>query len=398
MEAALVNQDAGIRSTTVSNLMFEHGPALDVTIPLLAKAMEDETRDVRRLAESALSRLGRNLSDEDAEAFEAKVHGSPNELATRILLLAYYFLGQRTSPNARKARHQHILWVIRNAPESHSAGTPDTLVLEREDSESYSDAKSFWLEQVQQNPTDAGILGNAANFFVLNDKELSERLYKKAKELEPENAEWSQRLGHLYSLEARGSDTESARHAKLALQELRASEEVRQQGAPRAPIEDSLGSSDEDTVKNMLARIHSLPDLAKAAIAAGELADARRFASELLSMTVSADLPKFFREDGNAIHYGNLVLGLCEMRSGDIQQAKEHLLASGQTKGSPTLCSFGPNMSLAKELLESGDRDTVLDFFELCGGFWKTHADELQQWAKQVKRGEIPEFGANLDY
>jgi hypothetical protein len=216
--------------------------------------------------------------------------------------------------------------------------------------------------------------------------------------LEPENPEWSKHLGHLYSLEARGNGTDSAKLARLALQELQASENVRQQGAPGAAIEAALESNEDNIVKNMLARIHSLPDLAKAAIAAGEFSEAGRFASELLTLAVREDLPEFFREDGNAIHYGNLVLGQCQMRKGNVERAKEYLLASGRTKGSPNLCSFGPNMSLAKELLESGEREVVLDFFDLCKVFWKSHTDELRQWSEQVQRGDVPDFGANLVY
>jgi len=33
--------------------------------------------------------------------------------------------------------------------------------------------------------------------------------------------------------------------------------------------------------------------------------------------------------------------------------------------------SFGPNVSLAKDLLEKGERDTVVEYFEACKKFWK---------------------------
>jgi hypothetical protein len=92
------------------------------------------------------------------------------------------------------------------------------------------------------------------------------------------------------------------------------------------------------------------------------------------------------------------VLGQCALRQGDIAQAKEYLLASGRTSGSPNLGSFGPNMSLAKGLLERGERDVVLEYFDLCKEFWASHLDILQDWSEQVKQGEIPDFGANLNY
>jgi len=32
---------------------------------------------------------------------------------------------------------------------------------------------------------------------------------------------------------------------------------------------------------------------------------------------------------------------------------------------------FGPNVSLAKDLIEKGERDTVVEYFEACRKFWK---------------------------
>jgi len=60
--------------------------------------------------------------------------------------------------------------------------------------------------------------------------------------------------------------------------------------------------------------------------------------------------------------------------------------------------SFGPNMSLARDLLEQGERDVVLQYFDLCRNFWKMGQDQLDHWTKDVKAGNMPDFGANLVY
>ena len=98
----------------------------------------------------------------------------------------------------------------------------------------------------------------------------------------------------------------------------------------------------------------------------------------------------------NVIHDANSVLGLIALREGNTVSAKEHLLAAGKTPGSPHLDSFGPNMRLAKELLEHGEQETVLDYFRLCGNFWKR--EELDEWISEVEAGRIPDFGPNMDY
>jgi hypothetical protein len=58
--------------------------------------------------------------------------------------------------------------------------------------------------------------------------------------------------------------------------------------------------------------------------------------------------------------------------------------------------TFGPNMSLARDLLRVGDREVVLQYFELCRTFWEMHRGRLDEWSAAVRRGEIPRFGASL--
>ena len=60
--------------------------------------------------------------------------------------------------------------------------------------------------------------------------------------------------------------------------------------------------------------------------------------------------------------------------------------------------SFGPNMSLAKGLLDKGERDVVLQYFDLCRKFWALGQSKLDEWTADVKSGTTPNFGANLLY
>ena len=84
------------------------------------------------------------------------------------------------------------------------------------------------------------------------------------------------------------------------------------------------------------------------------------------------------------------------MREGDKKLAGTDLLKAADVAGSPPLSSFGPNMMLAKELLENGHKAVVLKYFAACGKFW---ADEsLKDWKKEVMDGAIPDFGANENY
>ena len=143
------------------------------------------------------------------------------------------------------------------------------------------------------------------------------------------------------------------------------------------------------------ARFYDLSELAKSAFDEGKTDEARACAEELLKLA-----PQFKRDwnYGNAIHHGNLILGRIALLEDRIDDAKKHLLEAGNSPGSPQMDSFGPNMTLARELLKKGEQEVVLEYFELCRTFWDMGHDRLDKWAKDVKAGSTPEFGPNLLY
>lgn len=129
------------------------------------------------------------------------------------------------------------------------------------------------------------------------------------------------------------------------------------------------------------------------AVDAGALDKAKSYAQQVVD---GADLGFPVGTDGNALHHGYIVLGRVALREGDLKKAGSYLLEAGKSPGSANLDSFGPNMQLARELLEKGQREVVLQYLELCGRFWKR--DLLTTWTADIKAGKIPDFGANLDY
>jgi hypothetical protein len=136
--------------------------------------------------------------------------------------------------------------------------------------------------------------------------------------------------------------------------------------------------------------------LATAAFDAGDRAKATRYATELVSPSPNTES----WDRGNELHIGHLVLGRLALRAGDVGSARKHLVEAGHTPGSPQLETFGPNMSLAKELLERGERKTVVEYLVLCASFWGSgrHRGVLTGWAQAIEKGEMPDFRANLNY
>jgi hypothetical protein len=99
---------------------------------------------------------------------------------------------------------------------------------------------------------------------------------------------------------------------------------------------------------------------------------------------------------GNRIHQSNIMMGRSALQRGHMKEARSCLLAAGRTPGSPQINSFGPSMILAKEMLEAGERETVLDYLRLCRSFWKADEGRLDRWTLDIKAGRTPDFGPSL--
>jgi tetratricopeptide (TPR) repeat protein len=320
-----------------------------------------------------LLRQGRELTAERAEELLKKADADPKDLESRLPLLSYHFFQRLRSKESAKIHSDLVLWLIENHPDSRVAGDPEATLYSYRATEAYGKAKALWLEQVKKHNKSALVQANAARFFLLEDPSTAEELLKQAQALEPTNAEWAAQLGRLYALRSHGeSDEDRRKSARQALVE----------------FEKVL-----DLDKDPPTRFYLLGEVAKAAFDAGDDEKARKYANELL--TTNSEL-RLDWNSGNAVHQGNLILGRIALKAGDTEKAKHYLLEAGKTEGSPQLNSFGPNMMLAKELLEKGETAVVLEYFALFSKFW--NRDELKQWAATVQGGGMPEFRANLVY
>jgi len=323
--------------------------------------------DTERLAMS-----GSRLTVDEVKSLEKQIEKDPNDITSRTKLLGYYFRKQFQDKSAHQAKQKHVLWLIMNSPESEVLALPygqlDTIL----DKEAYSQGKKAWIDQLKKKPANLKVLENSANFFLLHDRKLADESLQKARSLDMENPKWPKKLGFLYSL-------------GMMRKPLNAKKEAAGKALKQYEIAYELSNDKE--------RDYLLSELAKTALAAGNTQKAREYAEKMLSQNSSG------WNYGNNIHYGNIILGKITLASNDIEQAKKRLIEAGKTPGSPQLDSFGPSMSLAKELLEKGEKDVVLEYFELCSKFWKRerHLQKLHQWSSEVKEGKIPDFGHNLN-
>ena len=162
-----------------------------------------------------------------------------------------------------------------------------------------------------------------------------------------------------------------------------------------------VGSNDARLHNNptLYERFSLLSDLAPAALRAGDVKKAEKYARELQAVgdeirnksNIHNRMPSY------ATHVSNIILGLIALDEGKTTRAKEHLLAAGQFTGKPNVALriSGPNMLLAKRLAERGERDAVIQYFDSCSRFWEKENGRLETWKNVVNQGGTPDFGDN---
>lgn len=219
-----------------------------------------------------------------------------------------------------------------------------------------------------------GVMASAYTGGAIDQDALAEDLLLRAAQLDPSDLGPPVSLGQLYSfrmMRARSAEERTALARKSLVQAERVVDR---------------------TTDNRESHLYALISASKVAMDAEMFDSARRFANDLLKQV--GDPPAV--SDGPAFHDGHVVLGRVALRNGDLQQAKAELLQAGRTPGGGTLDSFGPNMALAKELADRGERDTVITYLKLCRSFWQ--GPEPDQWIRTLEDGKVPDFGANLLY
>jgi tetratricopeptide (TPR) repeat protein len=371
-------------------------------LPILAAALESSSRESCSLASHHTFLLGRKVSAEDVAWLEEQACQAEFAFAARALLLASYVSASRVAANDPR-RLELTLWIIKHHCDHPLAGQPIAVWGRRGTDESYMRFRQAWLDAVATHNQHPVVHRNAGQALQLNDPDVARELLCKSIELDPNDADAHRFLAHLYRrMGSRERGVEHDAYAQLSLEAFRQHFALEEQSCLDAELHRAAGAEDRSEfnpdVARALMRMNSLPELARAALEANDFESARAYASEALAIAEGTVIPPFFRHDGQAIHHGNLILGRIALQNGDLAEAKLRLLAAGRSKGSPPLCSFGPNMRLADDLLKLGEHQVVLEYFELCRKFWKRHDDILDAWVRDVQAGKRPTFGANLVY
>ncbi len=127
-------------------------------------------------------------------------------------------------------------------------------------------------------------------------------------------------------------------------------------------------------------KLNLRPEIALAEFEASDDASAERDARELLAS------PRGIYD----YHIGQTVLGRIALVNGNQAEAKRRLLESVKPPASIKNPVIQPNMKLAQEILDTGDRDTVLQFLEAARAVWTYDQGRLDHMINFVKRSSSP--------
>ena len=346
-------------------------PLIGANVEALQSAMEQYQRDPQDEAarQQLIELLPGWLSQEELQSLEARLEIDPQDLAARERLIGHY-KPRVIDESARHAYNRHLLWMIRNTPQADLLGYPGSGIQPFLDPESYRAGKEAWLRHIQREPGNVKFLGHAARFLSpFQDRDLIIDYLKAAQSIDTDNPDWPYALGQLY---LRGRMYGGASNPAHALEQFRQA---------------------YDLAENDMRRSYFLGNLVEAAFEAKRHDDVRSYATTMLDTGASTEF------GSRNVHHAHTVLGRVALAEDDVELAKYHLLEATRFPESSSAASReviqlqGPDMRLASELLKRGEREVVLEYFDLCATFWRS--DRLDEWAAVVKAGGMPDFRFN---
>jgi tetratricopeptide (TPR) repeat protein len=276
------------------------------------------------------------------------------------LILAYHF----ADPNNAAITTGYCQWLIKRYPEAHIYSQPPFDMPDAAQT-------ALWEAQIKANPTNVGILKNAANAFTINQQTKSEAIYRSLITIQPHAARWPLELARLYGMNADTPFTGRATSHKAAEMSLRYA---------RAAL---------NLAHSHYRKIDATTLAMQACYNVGNFASAKAYASSVIALLPSSD-PE---GDIDARYSSRMMRGLVALHNKDVKLAVHYLLLSGRISGSAVLDSFGPSMQLADQLLKAGERKAVIKFLDECKVFWQ-NGPNLDNWKKQIAAGKQPDFEA----
>jgi len=139
-------------------------------------------------------------------------------------------------------------------------------------------------------------------------------------------------------------------------------------------------------------RFLRLPRAALYAVDAGALEKARNYSTELFALAAAPEAGWTAKSRAYALHIAHAVAGRLDLRTGDLAGAKRRLTEASQAYGSAPMTVLRPDMSLASELFDRGEKAAVLEYLGECAKNWKMDNGHTAAWIAVIEQGKRPTF------
>jgi hypothetical protein len=302
--------------------------------------------------------LAKNLPKAKVTQLETDVRDHPDNIDSRLSLIGYYSWNGKTALDHVRLR-THVLWMIENHPE-HAATAEPALRDLPDDPDGNVEILKLWTKNMESKGDDFNVLKNAEKFFFSKDPAEAERILHRLYEKDPANREWPNELCHLYTMFGIPGEqnTDAAKTASEAYSRVL------------------------DMTRDPRSRLSLAGDMAEADFKAGNLVGAATLARIYLESS-----------DRFATQRANTILGRVALRSGDTAGAKQYLLDSAKPSAALNISLSGPMLVLAKELLEKGQNEVVVEYLRDCISMWPHGEEVLHIWIDDIQNGRKPDFG-----
>ena len=314
----------------------------------------------------------RSFTDATAMTMEFQLLSSPHDLKSRVDLL-WYYRGKFGDMQAEREANKHILWLIANQPRATVLATPIAEISPLPSGAAFDNARALWMGQVEANPEDSRILGNAGVFLLREDPTRAMPLLDSANKIDPNNTTWLKALAEGYRAQA------MAREGK--------------QRQLLVELSVSMYERAADRVRSVRER---MAIFSRAASIARHLDDgctkALSLAAKASALTGAIDSAS---DRAVVAHTSAVIAGLCSISQDRIDFARDSsIVAAGETLKNQSVSLTDLDMSLAQALLDRGEKNAVLVYLDQCAK--ATQSSEVRAWIEKINRGEKPDFSSYL--
>jgi hypothetical protein len=444
--AAAMSRTKAIASASLCTLVLASFLGCSLGRRSSEQDLGDRARIVQRqqdghYSDAELSKAALTLTSAGAKELEADVKAHPNQSDQLVEIVRYY-----QSKKDLGSLDALTLWFIGQHPGMRLNWGSRPAWDQVWDQDGYERGKQLWTAQLKKSWDSPFVYMNAAEFLSGNDDEQAEQILLEGRRRFPSSdrrwsgLHWEVFLARHYAWALTGSAGQLPQWETAVLCD--ESDAPPAQGPYAQKVRQTLSASKDTELltrtaeqlqgnrpnlefcRSLIERVLAIdPDNRHAHV---ERDNFRRFALEMRAKTDPGSLSEkdriallasqlYFRRSepkdaegkanellalashdskdpnyGTAVFQANLALGKAALNRGDKAGAVRHLLAASEAPPTEFLRYNPIDISLARSLVDAGEREDVATFLERCAKF-NSQDRRLAEWAVEIRRGLTPQ-------